>query len=43
LHLDRVIDYSASPLSNPDSHISYHSDISGIPVEESSHHGSSMS
>jgi hypothetical protein len=35
LHLDRVLDYSASPPSSPDSHVSYHSDISGLPSEVS--------
>jgi hypothetical protein len=36
LHLDRVLDYSGSPPSSPESHVSYHSDISGMPSEGSS-------
>jgi hypothetical protein len=33
LHLDRVLDYSSSPPSSPDSHVSFHSDVSGMPSE----------
>jgi hypothetical protein len=36
LHLDRVLDFSDSPPSSPDSHVSYHSDVSGMPSEVSS-------
>jgi hypothetical protein len=35
LHLDRVLDYSVSPPSSPESHVSYHSDVSGIPSDVS--------
>jgi hypothetical protein len=35
LHLDRVLDYSSSPPSSPESHVSYHSDISGMPSDVS--------
>jgi hypothetical protein len=33
LHLDRVLDYSSSPPFSPESHISYHSNVSGLPSE----------
>jgi hypothetical protein len=35
LHLDRVLDYSVSPPSSPESHVSYHNDVSGIPSDVS--------
>jgi hypothetical protein len=36
LHLDRVFDFSVSPASSPESHMSIHSDVSGLPSEGSS-------
>jgi hypothetical protein len=36
LHLDRVLDFSGSPPSSLESHVSYHNDISGMPSEVSS-------
>jgi hypothetical protein len=36
LHLDRVLDYSGSPPSSPESHMSIRSDVSGLPSETSS-------
>jgi hypothetical protein len=35
LHLDRVLDYSGSPPSSPETHISSHSDVSGLPSDVS--------
>ncbi|KAM0918589.1 hypothetical protein ACQ4PT_008744 [Festuca glaucescens] len=36
LHLDRVLDYSGSPSSSPESHASFHINVSGLPSETSS-------
>ncbi|KAM0874925.1 hypothetical protein ACQ4PT_037119 [Festuca glaucescens] len=36
LHLDRVLDFSGSPSSSPESHLSIHSDVSGLPSVTSS-------
>jgi hypothetical protein len=35
LHLDRVLDFSESPASSPESHVSFHSDVSGMPSDVS--------
>jgi hypothetical protein len=35
LHLDRVLDFSESPASSPESHVSFHSNVRGMPSDVS--------